>query len=212
MVFVSTASVFVSAALLFMVQPMIGRLLLPVLGGSPAVWNTCLVFFQAILLAGYLYAHFSIKWLGHRTQSIIHLLLFAATIGWLGWIGFSNDGSPFLLPADQRVFTSTSADPTWPLLKLLVGLVGLPFFVVSASAPLLQSWFSKTDHPNAPNPFFLYASRNLCSMLSLAAYPRLTNRYLGLSDQGRFWTWGLALLLIGFIACAALMRARYSES
>ena len=212
MVFVFTASVFLSAALLFIVQPMIGRLLLPVLGGSPAVWNTCLVFFQAILLAGYLYAHFSIKWLGHRTQSIVHLLLFAATIGWLGWIGFSNDGSPFVLPAEQRELASSSTDPTWPLLKLLVGLVGLPFFVVSASAPLLQSWFSKTDHPNASNPFFLYASSNLGSMLSLAAYPLVMNRYLGLSDQGRFWSWGLALLLIGFIACAALMRVRYSEA
>lgn len=209
MVFVFTASVFLSAALLFMVQPMIGRLLLPVLGGSPAVWNTCLVFFQAILLAGYLYAHFSIKWLGHRTQSIVHLLLFAATLGWLYWIGLPNEGSPFALPAEQRNFASSASDPTWPLLRLLVGLVGLPFFVVSASAPLLQSWFSKTDHPNAANPFFLYASSNLGSMLSLAAYPLLMNRYFSLAEQGRYWTWGLALLLLGFLACAALMRARY---
>lgn len=211
MVLIFTCSVFLSAALLFMVQPMIGRLLLPVLGGSPAVWNTCLVFFQAILLAGYLYAHFSIKWFGHRAQSLVHLLLFAATIGWLIWLGLTNHGSPFALPTDQRVFAASAADPTWPLLVLLVGLVGLPFFVVAASAPLLQSWFSKTDHPNAANPFFLYASSNLGSMLSLAAYPLVMNRYFSLPEQGRLWTWGLVGLLLGFAACAGLMWARYRE-
>jgi hypothetical protein len=211
MVLVYTFTIFLSAALMFMVQPMIGKMILPALGGAPAVWNTCLVFFQALLLGGYLYAHFSIKWLGHRVQSCLHIAVLIATLGWLIWRWGQNSGTPFLIPTDQRIFTDTTQDPTLQLLALLVTLIGLPFFVISTSAPLLQSWFSKTDHPNASNPFFLYAASNLGSMISLITYPFLINKYFSLTEQGQVWTQGFAGLVVGCILCVAILWKRSSQ-
>ncbi|MCU0711897.1 MAG: fused MFS/spermidine synthase [Pirellula sp.] len=211
MVLVYTFTIFLSAALMFMVQPMIGKMILPTLGGAPAVWNTCLVFFQALLLGGYLYAHFSIKWLGHRVQSIVHIGVLAATLCWLVWRWVQNAGTPFSIPTDQRIFADTTQDPTMQLLVLLVTMIGLPFFVISTSAPLLQSWFSKTDHPNASNPFFLYAASNLGSMISLITYPFLINKYFSLTEQGQIWTQGFAGLVVGCILCAAILWNRSSS-
>jgi SAM-dependent methyltransferase len=196
---------------MFMVQPMIGKMILPTLGGAPAVWNTCLVFFQALLLGGYLYAHFSIKWLGHKVQSIVHIGLLVATLCWLAWRWVQNSGTPFSIPTDQRIFSDTTEDPTLQLLVLLAALIGLPFFVISTSAPLLQSWFSKTDHPNASNPFFLYAASNLGSMISLITYPFLINKYFSLTEQGQVWTQGFAGLVIGCTLCAAILWRRSSR-
>lgn len=211
MVLVYTFTIFLSAALMFMVQPMIGKMILPTLGGAPAVWNTCLVFFQALLLGGYLYAHFSIKWLGHRIQSCVHIAVLVATLGWLVWRWGQNSGTPFSIPTDQRIFSDTTQDPTLQLLVLLVTLIGLPFFVISTSAPLLQSWFSKTDHPNASNPFFLYAASNLGSMISLVTYPFLINKYFSLTEQGQVWTQGFAGLVVGCILCVVILWKRSSR-
>lgn len=211
MVLVYTFTIFLSAALMFMVQPMIGKMILPTLGGAPAVWNTCLVFFQALLLGGYLYAHFSIKWLGHRIQSCVHIAVLLATLGWLIWRWGQNSGTPFSIPTDQRIFSDTTQDPTLQLLVLLVTLIGLPFFVISTSAPLLQSWFSKTDHPNASNPFFLYAASNLGSMISLITYPFLINKYFSLTEQGQVWTQGFAGLVVGCILCVVILWKRPSR-
>ncbi|XZE18737.1 spermidine synthase [Pirellulaceae bacterium SH449] len=211
MVLVYTFTIFLSAALMFMVQPMIGKMILPTLGGSPAVWNTCLVFFQALLLGGYLYAHFSIKWLGHRVQSIVHIGLLATTLGWLIWRWLQNSGTPFFLATDERIFADTTSDPTLQLLVLLTTLIGLPFFVISTSAPLLQSWFSKTNHTNASNPFFLYAASNLGSMISLVSYPFLISKYFSLTEQGQVWTEGFAVLFLGFLLCAAILWNRFTD-
>ena len=146
---VFTAAIFVSASLLFMVQPMVAKMMLPLLGGAPAVWTTCMVFFQAALLGGYLYAHILGSRLTLRTQTIVHavMLLVAAAFLPIGlkatsWI-VGGEGSRIL-----------------GVLTVLACTVGLPFFTLSASAPLLQKWFSKTGHPSAKDPYFMYAASN----------------------------------------------------
>ncbi|HEY8505344.1 MAG TPA: fused MFS/spermidine synthase [Gemmataceae bacterium] len=188
-------TLFVSAALLFAVQPLVGRVLLPALGGSPVVWNTCLVFFQAVLLSGYLYAHLSARWLGARRQRYLHLPLLALPLAALP-IASATAGPP----------AGAEAAPVGWLLGELAVLVGLPFFVVSATAPLLQRWFAATGHRAAGDPYFLYAASNLGSLLALLGYPFLAEPNLTLAAQSRAWAAGY-LLLAGLIAlCAAAVR------
>jgi hypothetical protein len=127
-----TLSIFLSAALLFMVQPMAGKSLLPLLGGSPAVWNTCMVFFQGALLAGYGYSHLLTTRLAQRRQALVHCVLLALAAA--------------TLPMPVDVGDPGSADPVGWLLATLALTVGLPFFVVSTTGPLLQRWFSTTSH------------------------------------------------------------------
>src|SRR5262249_8600887 len=154
-------TLFVSATLLFLVQPMIAKMLLPSLGGPPAVGNTCMVFFQAVLLAGYGYAHLTTKWLGDRRQSQAHLLvLLLPCVLLLLPIGIPQGWTP---PGD--------ANPIPWLLAALTVSVGVPFFVVSTSAPLLQKWFASTGHPMAKDPYFLYGASNCGSILAFLAYP-----------------------------------------
>lgn len=184
-------TLFVSATLLFLVQPMIGKLLLPQLGGTPAVWNTCMVFFQALLLAGYAYAHATTAWLGMRRQTLLHLvvlLLPFLTLGLTvnrGWLAY-GEGSP--IPG---------------LLLVLLISVGLPFFVLSSTAPLLQMWFAGTGHPAAKDPYFLYGASNLGSMLALLSYPTVVEPHLTLADQRRLWQVGYSAL-VGLIAVCAV--------
>ncbi len=151
MVLVYTFTIFLSAALMFMVQPMIGKMILPTLGGAPAVWNTCLVFFQALLLGGYLYAHFSIKWLGHRVQSLLHI----AVLGRNTLLAYMALDSEFRYPILDSYRPKNIHRHNTRSNNAVAGVTGhhdrLPFFVISTSAPLLQSWFSKTDHPSASN-------------------------------------------------------------
>src|SRR6266480_4508584 len=158
---VYTTTIFLTASLLFVVQPMFARMVLPLLGGSPAVWNTCLVFYQAALLAGYLYAHATTSWLGVRRQAALHVGLVLLPLLFLP-IGIPLGWTP---PA--------AASPIPWLLALLAVAVGLPFFVVSTTSPLLQKWFAATGHPAAGDPYFLYAASNLGSMLGLLGYPLL---------------------------------------
>jgi SAM-dependent methyltransferase len=194
-------TLFVSAGLLFLVQPLVGRLLLPFLGGTPAVWNTCMVFFQAALLAGYAYAHFLSRRLPLRRQIAVHaavlvvpllpLLLVRFDVGALAqfWPAPAGDSTPRLL--------------AWLLVALLL-LVGLPFFAVSATAPLLQKWFSGTDHAAARDPYFLYGASNVGSLLALAAYPSLVEPGLTLRAQGLAWTAGFVVLALLILACGRL--------
>jgi hypothetical protein len=137
-------AIFLSATLLFIVQPLTGKILLPVLGGSPAVWSACLVFFQAVLLLGYLYAHALTTGVPERWQRPVHvsLLIVAGT----------------MLPLPLEIGEPGGADPRWWALQTLAGTVGLPFFALSATAPLLQHWFSRTTNPGARDPYFLYAA------------------------------------------------------
>jgi len=186
-------TLFVSALLLFLVQPMFGKMVLPLLGGSPAVWNTCMVFYQAALLAGYAYAHATPKWLGLKRQALLHLgLLLLAALALP--IGVAQGWTP---PA------SSSPIP-WLLLVLLVS-VGLPFFVVSSTAPLLQKWFSHTGHAAARDPYFLYGASNLGSMVALLSYPFLVETHLRLAAQARFWAMGYVMLMGLIAACAGML-------
>jgi hypothetical protein len=183
-------TIFLSATLLFLVQPMFAKMVLPLLGGAPAVWNTAMVFYQAALLAGYAYAHAATAWLGIRRQAALHLLVLLLPL--------------LVLPI--RV-AGASAPPShdnpipW-LLGVMAVAVGLPFFVVSTSAPLLQRWFSGLGHGASADPYFLYAASNLGSMLSLLAYPVLVEPYLELGTQSRLWAGGYLLLAVLAAACA----------
>ena len=142
-------TLFVGAALLFLVQPLVGKLLLPLVGGSPGVWNTCMVFFQAVLLAGYLYAHRSTRALGVRRQALFHLILLAGVVIAFK-LALTITGSPVpvilsLLPDDQDY-------PVFGLVALLTVAVGVPFFVLSTTSPLLQRWFAASGHPVSSRP------------------------------------------------------------
>jgi spermidine synthase len=192
LLFATTA--FVSAALLFWVQPMIARMILPSLGGTPAVWNTCLVFFQATLLAGYTYAHVSVRWLGVRTQAWLHLVVVLL---------------PFaVLPLSVRASDPPAADsPVGWLLLALACSVGLPFFVLAATAPLLHRWFADIGRPAGQSPYALYAASNMGSLLALLAYPALIEPSLNLSgpitrmSQVNAWAIGYALFCALLVAC-----------
>jgi len=191
---VYTAAIFTSAFLLFLVQPMFSRMVLPLLGGTPAVWNTCMLFFQAALLGGYLYAHVGARRLGVRRQAAVHvaLLAVAAALLPISVAGAAPRGGAAPIP--------------W-LLLLMLTTVGLPFFALSATGPMLQKWFSGTGHPGAANPYWLYAASNLGSMLALLGYPFLMEPRLRLMEQSRVWAAGYALLAVLVVACAyALWR------
>lgn len=183
-------TLFVSATLLFLVQPLIAKMILPKFGGTPAVWNTCMVFFQALLLAGYSYAHWTTTWLGVRKQTALHLILLLLPVIFL----------PFAVSPDWA--PPEESNPIPPLLGLLLISVGLPFFLVSTSAPLLQKWFASTGHPSAKDPYFLYAASNVGSMLALLAYPALLEPNLRLQDQSWIWAAGYGLLVLLTAACA----------
>jgi hypothetical protein len=189
MPFLFAATLFVSAALMFLVEPMIAKMILPRFGGTPAVWNTCMVFFQAALLAGYSYAHLATKWLGLRRQAGLHVFWLLLPVVSLP-IGIAVSWTP-----------QGQENPAWLLLGVLGISVGLPFFVVATSAPLLQKWFAGTGHRAARDPYFLYAASNLGSMLALLSYPILVEPSLTLKDQGRLWAIGYGVLAFLTLAC-----------
>lgn len=183
-------TVFVSSSLLFLVQPMFAKMVLPLLGGTPATWITCLLFFQAALLAGYAYAHWSTRWLGSRHQSLVHAALIV-----LGLLVL-----PIAVPPAWRPPSAT--DPLGWLLVLLLVSVGLPFFLVASTAPLLQRWFAGTRHAVAHDPYSLYRFSNLGSMLALLAYPLVVEPRFSLADQASLWTAGYVGLVALTAACA----------
>lgn len=194
MAYLFAGTLFLSAALLFIVEPLIAKMVLPLLGGSPAVWNTCLVFFQAALLGGYLYAHALSTWLSFRLQAAVHIGLLC-----LGLLVL-----PLGLPDRLVELLPHSDNPVPWLLQLLAATIGLPFFVVSASAPLLQKWYAGGE---ARDPYHLYAASNLGSMLALLAYPLLLEPGAGLKDQSLLWTVGYAGLVALTAACAVAAQA-----
>lgn len=184
-------TLFVSALLLFWVQPMIAKMLLPLLGGAPAVWNTCMVFFQAMLLAGYACAHFVTHRLNLRSQLILHaaLLLLAGVF------------LPLRMSEARVQLLAAGANPSGWLLGCLAATAGFPFFVVATSAPLLQRWFSTTRHWAAGDPYFLYGASNAGSLLALISYPVFVEPNLRLREQSAFWAGAYGVLAILVIAC-----------
>jgi spermidine synthase len=191
LVAVFSAAIFLNAALLFSVQPLFTKMVLPLLGGSPAVWNTCLLFFQTLLLAGYLYAHLSSRWLSTKVQAIVHLTLLVAAVFVL----------PIHVPASWAHPPGTALPIGW-LLGLLTVSLGLPFFLLSAGAPMMQRWFADTRHPSAHNPYFLYAASNLGSFVSLLAYPFVIEPRMRISEQSVTWLEFYYALLALIATCA----------
>ncbi|HWX05522.1 MAG TPA: fused MFS/spermidine synthase [Bradyrhizobium sp.] len=190
---VYTAAIFVSALLLFSVQPLFAKMVLPRLGGSPAVWSVAMVFFQSLLLAGYAYAHFLTRIKSRAVPAAVHLALLAVAFFTLPLSIASGWGEP-----------PTSGYALW-LLGLFVVSIGLPFFVLAANNPLLQAWFVRTGHPSGGDPYFLYASSNIGSFLALLSYPVLLEPLFTLHMQNLIWTGGYAVLIVLIAACGLLL-------
>ena len=184
-----TTTMLFSACLLFLVQPLFARMSLPLLGGTPAVWAIAMCFFQAVLLAGYGYAHLLRLYATPLQSVIIHsLMLFAASMM-----------LPFDAPSSAEPINGVAAGLT--LFLLYIKAIGFPFFALSATAPLLQSWFARTGHAQASNPYFLYAASNIGSIGALFVYPILLEPILGLSSQVGIWTVCFSLLVVAITVC-----------
>ena len=190
-------AIFTGAFLLFLVQPLIGKYILPWFGGAPAVWTTCMLFFQILLLCGYAYAHLSARWLKPRAQAILHLVLLAAALALLP-----------ITPSDSWK-PADGSDPTWRILCLLLVSIGLPYFVLAATSPLMQHWFSRTN-PGV-SPFRLYALSNIGSMLALLSFPVYFETQFTRTLQAQLWGWGLALYAVSCGFCALKIWKTGSE-
>ena len=190
---VYTVSIFVSALLLFSVQPLFTKMILPRLGGSPAVWSIAMVFFQSLLLFGYAYAHYLMTIRNRVIPVIVHLTLLIIA----------------LLTLPLAIGESWSSPPESGYALWLSGLfavtIGLPFFALAANNPLLQAWFVRAGHPAARDPYFLYASSNIGSFLALLSYPALLEPMLSLRMQNLLWTCGYGLLIVLIAGCGILL-------
>jgi SAM-dependent methyltransferase len=190
MVLLYSAALFLSSLILFAIQPMFTKMILPLLGGTPAIWNTAVMFFQAMLLAGYLYAHLLSRLRSLQRQTLVHVIVLTAGL--------------LFLPVHVAL-RWTPAASTYPVLWLVALLtvsIGVPFFAISATAPLLQRWFSRSGHRHAADPYFLYVASNVGGLLALLAYPVVIEPLLGLTSQGRVWAGGYALLTLTVAFCA----------
>lgn len=200
MVILYALTMFVSASLLFVVQPMVAKLLLPHLGGSSGVWTTCMLFFQALLLVGYAYAHAGARLLSPFRQAVVHIPVMLLALISL----------PIALP---ELGFDASQQPTLWLLAALLLAVGLPFFVVSTTAPLLQHWFAHTGHKDAEDPYFLYGASNLGSMTALIGYPFVVEPFLGVVAQT--WTWAAlygVFVVLTMLSASQIRHAKRAPS
>lgn len=184
-------TIFLSAFLLFLVQPLIGKLILPWFGGSAAVWSTCLLFFQLLLLAGYLYAHWTTTRLTPRTQAVTHVSLLVASM--------------LVLPImpDDAWRPAGREDPTWLIMGLMAATIGLPYFLLSTTGPLLQAWFAREE--NGLVPYRLFALSNFGSMLGLLSYPLLFEP--ALANQQMSLGWSAAYAVFGFMSALLALRS-----
>ncbi len=192
--FIATA--FLSAFLLFAIQPLFAKMVLPVLGGSSSVWAVALLFFQAALLAGYAYAHVLTRYVKPSSTGFVHLAVALAAVFVL----------PIALPDGWR------EPPPGGLYLWQLGLftvaVGLPFLAVAANAPLLQAWFARSGHPHARDPYFLYAASNLGSLVALLSYPFVLEPAFGLTALSGYWSLLYLVLIAALAVCFALVRGR----
>ncbi len=186
-------TLFISASLMFIVQPMFGKTLLPLLGGSPAVWNTCMVFYQTLLFLGYLYAHYIATHIAQHRQIQIHAIV----------IVISFLALPLAIP--DNAIPPTDSNPTLWLMWVLLLAIGLPFFVVSTTSTLLQKWFANIGHHTSHDPYYLYAASNSGSLLALLSYPFLIEPNIGLATQKFLWSGGYVLLCLLILGCGALL-------
>jgi hypothetical protein len=187
------AAIFLAAALVFLVQPMAAKMLLPRFGGTPAVWAVSLVFFQAVLLAGYGFAHLSLRFLPLRIQPALQLGVLAAPLALL----------PVAIPDDA----AAGGTPALSLLAVLAVAVGVPFFAVTTASPVLQRWFAASGHGAGGDPYFLYAASNAGSLIGLLAYPLVIEPALTLEEQSRLGLVGYGLFLGAAALCAVRVFA-----
>lgn len=180
------STIFLSAFLLFLVQPLIAKQILPWFGGSAAVWTTCLLFFQSVLLAGYAYADATVRWLNPRMQAIVHAVLLVASLAVLPII------------ADASWKPAGDSEPITRILGLLAVTIGLPYLLLSSTTPLLQAWYWRRFQSAVP--YRLFALSNFASLLALVGYPTLFEPYLGGIEAAKTWSWLYALFVI---VCAA---------
>lgn len=190
-------TIFTSALLLFVLEPMFAKMALPVLGGSPSVWSVAVVFFQALMFAGYCYAHALTRWMDPRWGALAHVALLGAAFLFLP-VTLRATGAP-----------PTEHDPTSWLIILFTISIGLPFFALSAHGPLLQAWFARSGHSHARDPYFLYGASNIGSFVALVAYPFVIEPLFGLRAQSQGWTVGFTLLAVMMIVCAFSAFQRY---
>ena len=176
------ATIFLSASLLFFVQPLFTRIVLPQIGGSPAIWTTAMLFFQSTLIAGYLYAHLLSRRLSVRAQLVIHLAVWAGALLFL----------PLTIPEGWQF--DPDGPIAWQTLMLFGVGVGMPFFALSANAPLLQSWYGRSGGPSASDPYFLYGASNLGSLVALLGFPLVAEPLFGTTLIGFGWAMGFAAL------------------
>lgn len=188
-----SATLFLSAFLLFAIQPIFAKMVLPTLGGAPGVWSVAMVFFQTVLLAGYGYAHFLSSKLPSRVAVIVHLAVFTVAVFFLPFGVTTLLGRP---PAENAEL--------W-LAGLFAVSVGVPFFAVSANGPLLQAWFARTGHPHASDPYFLYGASNIGSFFALISYPFLVEPLVGVHFQAQLWMGGFLALMVAIAGCGILM-------
>jgi SAM-dependent methyltransferase len=204
-IFFSLAT-FVGSALLFLIQPMAAKMLLPVFGGSPAVWTAAMLFFQVALLAGYAFAHFSNLKLGPAKQKYVQVAILLLA---LLTLPVSNKSE--LFHSFEAKATETS-QPALLVFGLLLMTVGAGYFIVSSGSPVLQRWFATTDDPNAKDPYFLYALSNVGSMVGLFAYPFFIERQFGLAEQAVLWRSGFLVLILLFGICVLLVKTAPKET
>ncbi len=194
-ILIYASTIFCSAFLLFAVQPALAKAILPWFGGSASVWTTCLLFFQTVLLAGYLYAHTSIRYLSQKAQIYLHLALLLISL--------------FLLPIIPAASWKPSGqeDPIWRILALLTTTVGLPYFLLSTTAPLVQAWVARVQRIM---PYRLYALSNLGSMLALLSFPFLIEPFLKIKPQLISWSWGYGVFVL--LCSVAALGSRQPRS
>lgn len=195
-----TTALFVGASLVFLVQPLAARMVLPLFGGSQAVWTTSMLFFQAVLLLGYAYAHVSTKRVPLQRQRFVHAAVLLLPIA--------------MLPIGRHLASPPDgASPSLWLLGVLAVTIGAPFFVVTTASPLLQRWFSATGHAAARDPYFLYAAGNCGSLLALVAYPLLVEPNVSLTRQADLWSIGYLVFAVLTLACLPFVaRARATDA
>jgi len=193
-------AILMSAALLFAVQPMFTKMVLPRLGGAAAVWSVAMVFFQATLLAGYAYAHLLTRFAPGLASVLIHLAVLLIACFALPLHLASGWGQP---PSRGEAF--------W-LLGLFAASIGLPFFALAANGPLMQAWFVRTGHPSARDPYFLFAASNVGSFLALISYPTLVEPFLPLREQTWLWSIGFYVQILLIAACGVLLLRSVNSS
>lgn len=179
---------------------MVAKMLLPQLGGTPAVWNTSMVFYQTVLLLGYLYTHVSHRLLGAKGQAKLHLVVMGISLLFIPLALNMNIG-----------FAAALSPVTWLLLVLAIS-VGVPFFVLSANAPMVQSWFAHTGHKNSVNPYFLYSASNLGSFIALLGYPFVIEYLIPLSFQAKLWSVIYCVFLVMLCGCMYILYRRFSPA